>query len=115
MTQLVKFVGADQNLRRGGVLVGWLGDAPATAAPTTPTTPTSPATAPTVTPAAASAPAAAASPATTGPSTQPAPTKDKSGLMATFEALPTVAKVGIGAGVAAVVVGTVAAIVAASK
>jgi hypothetical protein len=43
--------------------------------------------------------------------------KDKSsdGPMATFNALPTVAKVGIGVGVAAVVIGVGAAIIAAAK
>jgi hypothetical protein len=108
MNQLV-----GETLRRGGVRIGWLGDAPAASPAATP--PALPAAGPTTpTAPAASPPAQGAAPAATSPATPPAPLKDK-GLLAQFSDLPTLAKVGIGVGAAAVVVGTVAAIAAAVK
>ena len=127
MTQLVRFVGVGETLRRGGVPIGWLGDDPpaggapaATPAASPPALPAAgpvPAAAP-ATPAAAPAAPAAASPPAAGPTPAAAGGKPKDkpdGPLAALEALPTVAKVGIGIGAAAVVVGTIAAIAAASK
>jgi hypothetical protein len=104
--------GFGENLRRGGVLIGALGDDPPAAA----TPPALPAAG---TPAAAPAPAAspppAAGPAAASPPAAAGGKSKDDGPMATFNALPTVAKVGIGVGVAAVVISIGAAIVAAAK
>jgi|ERR1700677_2388805 len=118
MNQLVRS-GFGENLRRGGRLVGALGDdpPPTTAPAAAPALPAAGAS--TATPAPAASPAPAAGPAVASPTTAGGKPKDKDksagGPMAAFEALPTVAKVGIGAAAAAVVVGIGAAIVAAVK
>jgi|GEM_PF-5931714 hypothetical protein len=114
MNQLVRSNLGGDTLRRGGVRIGWLGDAPATSAPAT-TPPPVPAAGPAPATPAATAPAAAPASAPTSPPAAGDKTKGDAaaGPLAALERLPTLAKVGIGVGVAAVVVGIGAAIAAA--
>ena len=119
--RLVRSGSVGETVRRGWVRVGALGDTPAPAGAAAAAPAALPAGLPAATPAAAASPPAAAPAAPAAPAGPTSPTGDKpkdkaaAGPMATFEALPTVAKVGIGAGVAVAVVGVVAVIVAASK